>query len=151
MGAAKKLSKEEMIARLVAHKEQQAAGPRLLTDGTTPGVAAAAEEEEGFPAQKKARRAMTRESLPGNLYGMSVAQLKAVCAAHGFAPKSGTQAGIIQVGWFGLRRGGMVLVMLTPATRPCTHTSSCMRLQHAHTLRRWSGRLPRRRATRRFS
>ena len=150
MGAAKKLSKEEMIARLVAHKEQQAAGPRLLTDGTTPGVVAA-EEEQGVPAQKKARRAMTRESLPGNLYGMSVAQLKAVCAAHGFAPKSGTQAGIIQVGWFGLRSGGMVLVMLTPATRPCTHTPSCMRLQHAHTLRRWSGRLPRRRATRRFS
>lgn len=150
MGAAKELSKEEMIARLVAHKEQQAAGPRLLTDGTTPGVAAA-EGEEGVPAQKKARQAMTRESLPGNLYGMSVAQLKAVCAAHGFAPKSGTQAGIIQVGWFGLRRGGMVLVMLTPATRPCTHTSSCMRLQHAHTLRRWSRRLPRRRATRRFS
>lgn len=87
-----------MIARLVAHKEQQGGGPLPLrvTDGSTPGVA----EEEG-PQPKKARRALTRESLPSNLYAMSIPQLKSVCAAHGFAPKSVTQAGIIQVGWCG--------------------------------------------------
>ena len=58
-----------------------------VTDGSTPGVA----EEEG-PQPKKARRALTRESLPSNLYAMSTPQLKSVCAAHGFAPKSVTQA-----------------------------------------------------------
>lgn len=83
--AAAKLSKEEMIARLVAHKGGQ--GARLLTDGSTAG-------EE--PKAKK-RKLMTRKSLPQNLHGMSVGQLRAVCAAHGWQPKSGTQAGIIQV------------------------------------------------------
>lgn len=94
--ATTKLSKDEMIARLVAHKDEQGGGPLRVTDGSTPGVA----EEEG-PQPKKARRALTRESLPSNLYAMSIPQLKSVCAAHGFAPKSVTQAGIIQVDWCG--------------------------------------------------
>lgn len=80
-GGIEKMSKDQMIARLVAHGQ----GQKLLTDGTKGSVKAAR------------KKPMKRENLPTNLYLMSVSQLSAVCAAHGFQPKAKTQAGIIKV------------------------------------------------------
>lgn len=85
-----------MIARLVAQQEREK-GPRRLTDGTGKGEAEAA---DGEPRAKKPRRAMARDSLPSSLHAMSVGQLKGVCAAHGWQPRSSTQAGIIKVKGF---------------------------------------------------
>lgn len=39
---------------------------------------------------------MTRDSLPDNLYGMSLSQLRSVCTAHGYVPQASTQSGLVR-------------------------------------------------------
>ena len=85
--AKSKLSKDEMIAQLVAHGQRE--GPMMLTDGTHKGTAGGGRGGGGSTA-------MTRDSLPDNLHSLSLPQLRAVCAAHGFVPTSTTQSGVIR-------------------------------------------------------
>lgn len=61
---------------------------RLITDGKQRGSSSRA------AAPKKT---FTADSLPSNLHSMSLVELKAVCAAHGFFPRSKTPAGVIKV------------------------------------------------------
>jgi hypothetical protein len=81
------LSKDEMIAQLVKHSKK--GGPLRLTDGTEKGAAGAKEGGGGGST-------MTRDSLPDNLYGMSLSQLRSVCAAHGYVPQATTQSGLVR-------------------------------------------------------
>jgi hypothetical protein len=74
-----------LVCRLMEHR--RGSEGRLLTDGTTRGARGGA----------GARRPFSRESLPTNLHAMSLSQLRAVCAAHGFTPKAGTAAGVVKV------------------------------------------------------
>ena len=81
-GKEEKLSKDQMIAQLVAHGK----GQLMLTHGGEKGTA-----KNGGMTKR-----LTRDSLPGNLYTLSISQLKCVCAAHGFFPSTTTQGGIIR-------------------------------------------------------
>jgi hypothetical protein len=76
-----------MIAQLVKHSKK--GGPLRLTDGTEKGAAGAKEGGGGGST-------MTRDSLPDNLYGMSLSQLRSVCAAHGYVPQATTQSGLVR-------------------------------------------------------
>jgi len=81
------MSKDEMIAQLVQHANKRAA--LRLTDGTDKGAA-------GVKKCRKGGNTMTRESLPDNLYSMSLSQLRSVCAAHGYVPQATTQSGLVR-------------------------------------------------------
>ena len=78
-GDADGLDRTELIARAAASRD--AGGRRLLTDGRSP--------------RKAARRRLTAASLPANYATLDAAQLKGICAAHGFTPKGTTQAEIL--------------------------------------------------------
>ena len=65
-----------MLAALARHR---GAGSNLLTD------ASASASADGGPPPKRSRGGFTLDSLPANLHSMSLAQLRAVCAAHGVA------------------------------------------------------------------
>ena len=68
-------TREQMLAALARHR---GAGSNLITDAS--GASASA---DGGPPPKRAKGGFTLDSLPSNLHSMSLAQLKAVCAAHG--------------------------------------------------------------------
>ena len=53
----------------------------MLTDGRSP--------------RKAARRRLTADSLPANYATLDAAQLRGICAAHGYTPKGTTQAEIL--------------------------------------------------------
>ena len=78
-GDADGLERTELIARAAAARD--AGGRRLLTDGRSP--------------RKAARRRLTAASLPSNYATLDAAQLRGICAAHGFTPKGTTQAEIL--------------------------------------------------------
>ncbi|TFJ88403.1 hypothetical protein NSK_000752 [Nannochloropsis salina CCMP1776] len=80
------LSKDEMIAKLVAHSKRE--GPVRLTDGTESGDV---KRECGEPNTR-----FSRDSLPDNLHGMSLSQLRAVCAAHGYVPQATSQSALVR-------------------------------------------------------
>ena len=73
------LDRTELIARAAASRD--AGGRRLLTDGRSP--------------RKAARRRLTAASLPANYATLDSAQLRGICAAHGYTPKGTTQAEIL--------------------------------------------------------
>lgn len=81
------LSKDEMIAQLVQHAKKR--GPLRLTDGTEKDAGGAKDGRGGD-------NIMTRESLPDNLHAMPLSQLRSVCAAQGYVPKSTTQSGLVR-------------------------------------------------------
>ena len=66
-----------MLAALARHR---GAGSNLLTDASAEAASAGA---SGGPPPKRPRGGFTLDSLPANLHSMSLAQLRAVCAAHG--------------------------------------------------------------------
>jgi len=71
------LERDELIARAVASRD---GGRNLLTNGSP---------------RKAARRRLTAASLPANYATLAAAQLRGICAAHGFTPKGTTQAEIV--------------------------------------------------------
>jgi hypothetical protein len=78
-GVAEGLSRADLIARAAATCD----GVLLLTDG-----------DGGGPRGAKRRR-LTAESLPSNYASLSLDELRCLCAAHGFAPKSDTKDGVL--------------------------------------------------------
>lgn len=74
-------TRDELIARLVRHRNALDS-KRMLTDGV----------DEGSAAKKKK---LSVQDLPTNLESLSLAQLKAVCAAHGIVTNKTTKAAII--------------------------------------------------------
>merc|ERR1712147_227902 len=73
------LDRTELIARAAASRD--AGGRRLLTDGRS--------------RRKAARRRLTAASLPVNYATLDAAQLRGICAAHGYTPKGTTHAEIL--------------------------------------------------------
>ena len=80
-------TKEELLARMVQHRNEQ----KLLTDGRA-GGAGPSGGPGGGPSGGGGGGGVSAASLPSNLHAMSLAQLRAVCAAHGVVPKSGASA-----------------------------------------------------------
>ena len=78
-GVAEGLSRADLIARAAATCD----GVLLLTDG------------DGGGARGAKRRRLTAESLPSNYASLSLDELRCLCAAHGFAPKSDTKDGVL--------------------------------------------------------
>jgi len=76
-------TKDELIARLASHRSEM--DSRLLMDGT-----------RGKAKKGKTRVAFSLDSLPTNLHTMSTAQIKSVCAAHGYVPTSRYKDEIIE-------------------------------------------------------
>jgi hypothetical protein len=75
-------SREEMLVAL-AQDQQRRAGQKTLTGpASSSGAAGSSGEDGGRPAKR-----LRAESLPDNLHGMSLSQLKAVCASHGMLAK----------------------------------------------------------------
>ena len=76
---ARTCSRDALIARAAATCD----GALLLTDGDAGGRRAAK------------RRKLDADSLPSNYAQLSLAELRGICAAHGFAPKSDTKDGVL--------------------------------------------------------
>ena len=74
-------SNEERLARMAGQTNER----KLLTDGQAGSGGAGSSRASGISAA----------SLPANLHGMSVRQLKAVCAAHGIVAEGSTSGDLI--------------------------------------------------------
>ena len=81
-------SREEMLVAL-AEDQRKRQGQLRLTGGG--GASSSAGGASGEPPAKRLRK----ETLPDNLHSLSLAQLKSVCAAHGFIAKGETTAAVI--------------------------------------------------------
>ena len=74
-------SNEERLARMAGQTNER----KLLTDGQAGSGGGGTSRASGISAA----------SLPANLHGMSVRQLKAVCAAHGIVAEGSTSGDLI--------------------------------------------------------